>query len=338
MSLPAHRVVVDAENAGTRLDLFVTRSLGGREMPQLSRSGIQRLIDGGQITVNGRPAKASIRLKANDLIDVREAAPSADDLQPENLPVEIIYQDPDLMVINKPAAVIVHPAAGKRTGTLVNALLYHCADLQGIGGKYRPGIVHRLDKDTSGVMVIAKNDSAFDLLARQFKDRTIEKQYVALVWGKLDGLEGTINRPIGRHRSDRKRMSSVHPGAKTREAITEWKVEQIYRFGNQSGNEQFANWVRIRPRTGRTHQIRVHFADIGHPIVGDPVYGRAAARQARGTAVGDFSRQALHAEKIAFQHPRTGAMVSFTAPLAADIRALLKEIEKAGVDKKLRFK
>jgi 23S rRNA pseudouridine1911/1915/1917 synthase len=244
--------------------------------------------------------------------------------------LQIIYEDQDCIVVNKAPGMVVHPAAGRSHGTLVNALLYHCADLQGIGGEYRPGIVHRLDKDTSGAMIVAKNDFAFHQLAQQFKKRTVEKEYVALVWGKLAREEGIIDRPIGRHRSDRKRMSSIHPLAKVRQAVTEWKVEHIYRIENETQGESWLSWLRIKPRTGRTHQIRVHLADLGHPVVGDRVYGYR--RPNGNSACARFPRQVLHAEKITFIHPRSGAPITLVAPMGEDICELLKQLSSKGVD------
>src|SRR5712692_10090879 len=206
MQLP----VVDREHAGMRLDLFLARQrLGPPGAGEWSRSGIQRMIQGGQIVLNGRRTKPSTRLRASDLIEIRELPLKDTELVPEPIPLDVLYEDGDCIVINKPPGLVVHPAAGWKNGTLVNALLYHCPDLPGIGGERRPGIVHRLDKDTSGVMVVAKNGGAFQDLAAQFKDRRVAKEYLAVVWGRMARQKGAIDRSIGRHRSDRKRMSSV---------------------------------------------------------------------------------------------------------------------------------
>ncbi len=329
------QLIIDDHAAGVRLDVFVTRNFAERQLNGITRSGIQKLIGGGQITINGQKSKPSARLKTNDLVQIRNQEPREVALKPEALPLQIIFEDQDCIVINKAPGMVVHPAAGNFRGTLVNALLHHCSDLQSIGGEYRPGIVHRLDKDTSGAMIIAKNDFAFHRLAQQFKNRTVEKEYVALVWGKLPCESGIIDRPIGRHRSDRKRMSSLYPLAKVREAMTEWSVRQVYRIGNGDRGESWLSWLQIRPRTGRTHQIRVHLADLGYPVVGDRIYGpkRAGIDRSRNSGPYEFARQALHAHKIGFQHPRSGAAMRLIAPLAEDICALLRELDPTGVDK-----
>jgi 23S rRNA pseudouridine1911/1915/1917 synthase len=328
----SHQLIIDDRTAGIRLDLFVTRNFIGSQMNGLTRSAIQKLIGGGQITINGQKSKPSVRLKINDLVRIQTSEPRKIGLEPEALPLRIIYEDQDFIVVNKAPGMVVHPAAGSSHGTLVNALLYHCSDLQGIGGEYRPGIVHRLDKDTSGAMIVAKNDFAFHQLAQQFKNRTVEKEYVALVWGMLASEKGMIDRPIGRHRSDRKRMSSIYPLAKAREALTEWKVQRIYRVECEAQRESWLSWLQVKPRTGRTHQIRVHLADLGHPVVGDRVYGLKKGCGNRSDNCGPhrFSRQALHAQTIAFRHPRSGAPVKFVAPLAEDICNLLKELDPIG--------
>jgi 23S rRNA pseudouridine1911/1915/1917 synthase len=334
VTVSLHKLVVDERMAGMRLDIFLTRNFIAGQVSGLSRSGIQRLIGSGQIILNGQKTKPSARLKANDLVQIQELAPREVALQPEALPLQIIYEDEDCLVVNKAPGIVVHPAAGRCHGTLVNALLHHCADLQGIGGERRPGIVHRLDKDTSGAMIVAKNDFAFYQLARQFKGRTVEKEYVALVWGKLSSEKGIIDRPIGRHRFDRKKMSSRYALSKKREAVTEWKVEKIYQIKDEAQGECWLSWLRIRPRTGRTHQIRVHLADLGHPIVGDRVYGsrRSGSKTTGLLASSGFPRQVLHAERITFKHPRSGAPVRSVAPVPEDICAILKQLRPMGVD------
>jgi 23S rRNA pseudouridine1911/1915/1917 synthase len=326
------KTVVDPRSAGIRLDLFLTRCLANvKNAEGFSRSGIQKLIAEGQITLNGKPARASTRLKTNDLVAIKTLPPKKSKLVAEPIALNVIYEDDDCIVINKAPGIVVHPAAGRTTGTLVNAILYHCPDLQGIGGESRPGIVHRLDKDTSGVMIIAKSMAAFQQLARQFKERRVKKEYVALVLGKPKDEHGIIDRPIGRHRSDRKRMSSIHTLARKREAVTEWSLEKSFRRRDEALSSSWVSLLRLRPRTGRTHQIRVHLADLGYPLVGDKVYGRKRSnptvKNADVSSLDSFSRQALHAERLSLFHPRTGAPMEFYAPLAEDIESLLRTLE-----------
>ena len=324
--------VVEPQSAGIRLDLFLTRCLPDIVKGEgFSRSGIQKLIAEGQITLNGKPAKASARLKTNDLVAIKVLPPKKSTLVAEPIALNVIYEDDDCIVINKAPGIVVHPAAGRTGGTLVNAILYHCPNLQGIGGESRPGIVHRLDKDTSGVMIIAKRMPAFQQLARQFKERRVKKEYLALVRGKLKTDHGIINRPIGRHRSDRKRMSSIHALPRKKEATTEWRVEKTFRRSDEAGESCWFSLLRLKPLTGRTHQIRVHLADLGYPLVGDRLYGRrrpcVAVKDANLSAAGLFPRQALHAERLSLFHPRTGAPMEFYAPLAEDIASLLRTLE-----------
>jgi 23S rRNA pseudouridine1911/1915/1917 synthase len=326
--MSAQQLVIDGRSTGMRLDLYLTRYLIA-ESPwsRLSRGAIQKLIAEGQITLNGVPAKPSTRVKFNDRVHIEPLPPRESKLTSEELPLEILYEDPDCIVINKAPGIVVHPAAGRLTGTLVNALLHHCPELDGIGGERRPGIVHRLDKDTSGVMIVAKNGMALQNLVAQFKNRTVQKEYVALVWGKMELEKGTIDRPIGRHRSDRKRMSSVHFLHKRREAVTEWRAEERFAFGAVGNTRRWLTLLRLRPRTGRTHQIRVHLADLGYPLVGDRVYGRkrnsGMTKPPIVPAVDEFPRQALHAEKLAIDHVRTGQRMDFCAPLPKDLQDLL---------------
>jgi 23S rRNA pseudouridine1911/1915/1917 synthase len=326
------KTVVDSKSAGARLDLFLTRCLANpKNSQEFSRSEIQKLIAEGQITLNGKSARASARVKSNDLVVVRTLPPKSPGLVAEPIALDVIHQDDDCIVINKAAGMVVHPAAGTNTGTLVNAILYHCPDLQGIGGESRPGIVHRLDKDTSGVMIVAKNAAAFHQLARQFKERQVKKEYLAVVLGKPKDRHGIIDRPIGRHRSDRKRMSSLHALAKKREAITEWVVEKSFRRKEEAPSASWVSLLRLVPKTGRTHQIRVHLADMGHPLVGDKVYGRKrpnpTAKSGGVSGSDSFPRQALHAERLSLFHPRTGDLMEFYAPLAQDIQSLLQALE-----------
>lgn len=319
---------IDEQSAGMRLDLFLA-SQRAEAAPQgaLSRSEIQRLIAAGQITLNGVAAKPSTRIKVHDHVEIRSLPARETDLKPEALPLDILYEDADCLVINKPSGIVVHPAAGRASGTLVNALLHHCADLPGIGGERRPGIVHRLDKETSGVMIVAKNMLAFQKLVAQFKNRAVLKEYLGLAWGTIVPAEGRVDRPIGRHRSDRKRMSSTHFLQKARPALTEWRVEEHFALSHEKSRASVGvSLVRLRPRTGRTHQLRVHLADMGYPLVGDRIYGRkrkGSTDQASDRVVEAFARQALHAEKLAIEHVRTGRRMEFSAPLADDMRELL---------------
>lgn len=313
-----------------RLDLFLARRRLAPGIGGLSRSGIQKMIQTGQIFLNGLRAKPSARLRTNDVIEIRELPIKDTELLPEPIPIDILYEDADCIVVNKAPGMVVHPAAGRRKGTLVNALLYHCPDLRGIGGERRPGIVHRLDKDTSGAMIVAKHERAFGRLASQFKERRILKEYLALVWGRLDQQRGLIHRPIGRHRSDRKRMSSLHTVSRLRDATTEWRVEECFGVGSPSDPFSWVTWLRVIPRTGRTHQIRVHLSDHGYPIVGDKIYGRRRqSLQSSLVAVPDlvdFPRQALHAEKLRFNHPDTGTPLEIHAPLFPDMKDLLERL------------
>jgi 23S rRNA pseudouridine1911/1915/1917 synthase len=329
--------VVDSPSVGMRLDLFLARHFLDAASPiGLSRSGIQRMIAGGQVTLNRERVKSSTRLRINDVVEIENLSLRKSPLKPEPVALDILYEDKDCIVINKAPGIVVHPAAGRNSGTLVNALLYHCPDLQGIGGERRPGIVHRLDKDTSGAMIIAKNDMAYQQLARQFKERSVNKEYLALVWGRLEPATGTIDRPIGRHRSDRKKMSSVYFLAKRRPAVTEWCVEKYFVAPGEGANAAWLSWVRLKPRTGRTHQIRVHLADLKYPLVGDKVYARqrksrAVVKQAE-SRLDVFPRQALHAEKLEINHPRSGERIKFLAPLADDLRELLGDLRPSAIE------
>jgi 23S rRNA pseudouridine1911/1915/1917 synthase len=257
------------------------------------------------------------------------------EISSEALPLAVLYEDSDCMVINKAPGMTVHPAAGHWSGTLVNALLHHCPDIEGIGGVRRPGIVHRLDKDTSGVIITAKNMLAYQSLVRQFKERRVEKEYVAVARGRVSTEQGTIDRPVGRHRSDRKRMSSVHFLNRAREAVTEWAVEERFAIGAGATPSGFATLLRLRPRTGRTHQIRVHLADLGYPLVGDRVYGkkrRVGATESLGDSIIEsFPRQALHAERLILNHPRSGRRIEFVASLPDDLNELLRCLRAASV-------
>lgn len=325
-------VVSDPDQVGMRLDLFLAgQVLDPSTGLAPSRSMLQKMIARGEVLLNGKTAKPGARLKTGDVIEVRWMPSRPTGLTPEALPLDILYEDEDCIVLNKAPGMVVHPAAGRKEGTLVNALLYRFPDLEGIGGERRPGIVHRLDKDTSGVMVVAKNDRAFHRLASQFKEQRVRKEYLALVWGRLDKARGRIDRPIGRDRRDRKKMSSLRSLPGRRAAVTEWEAVDTFRVAPTT--DRFGGWVtllRVRPLSGRTHQIRVHLADQGHPVVGDKVYGRKPQEViksgVRHPELKDFARQALHAEKLAFEHPSTGRAMEFRAPLPADMRRLLESM------------
>lgn len=306
-------IVVPGDAAGVRLDRFLTSVLG-----DYSRSKIQQLIRDGQVLVGGQVVKANRSVKEGDRVSLAtvpaaEAAPAA-----EALPLSILYQDQDLVVVDKPAGMVVHPAAGHTRGTLVNALLHHVKDLSGIGGERRPGIVHRLDRGTSGVVVVAKHDAAHERLARQFRDREVEKEYLALVWGEV--MAGRrIDAPIGRDPTNRKKMSSR--GRRAREAVT--RITGAEHFG------RVLTLVRVAIHTGRTHQIRVHLSAIGHPIVGDPLYGGVHRRLPGDLrAIAHLDRPFLHAAKLAFKHPADGRRMEFTSELPEDLQRVLDQLSQ----------
>jgi len=294
-----------ADRSGERLDTFIAR-----RCPELSRSHARRLIDDRLVSVDGRHGKASERVTAGLGVRVTIPPPETIDLAPEAIPLTIIYQDADIIVLDKPAGLTVHPAPGHPSGTLVNALLAACPDLRGIAGTLRPGIVHRLDKDTSGLMVVAKNDRAQRALQQQLKDREVHKTYLALVQGVPKPREGMIEAPIGRHPKNRKKMAVVAGG---REAITKYRVREEFAAGRYS-------LLEIEPITGRTHQIRVHMSALGHAIIGDPTYGRRSDL---------IARQALHASKLAFAMPVGGRQIEFESPLPPDIREAVERLRNA---------
>jgi len=299
--MTTHRHIVADEQRGQRLDQFLHA-----EMPEHSRAFLQKLIDDHHILVNDRPAKPSYSVRIGDQINVKIPAPRPLETQPEEIPLDVLFEDADIIVVNKPAGMVVHPAAGNYDGTLVNALLHHCrGQLAGIGGVERPGIVHRLDKGTSGCLVVAKTDFAHQSLVAQFKERTTHKIYRAICWGRFSKPTGKIETLIGRSEHNRQKMSTrVRRG---RAALTDYRVlEQRAEFAV----------VELAIHTGRTHQIRVHMAHIGHPIVGDAVYGGA-----RTTDI-VVDRPLLHAYKLGFAHPRTGQRLEFEAPIPADIAKL----------------
>jgi 23S rRNA pseudouridine1911/1915/1917 synthase len=303
----SHTLTVPDDADGVRLDRFLVSVLGDR-----SRSQIQRLIKQGQVLVAGQVAKANRPLRAGQHVAVEEVAPVDPQPQSEPLPLEILYEDGDIVVVNKPPGMVVHPAAGHSRGTLVNALLHHVSGLSGIGGELRPGIVHRLDRGTSGVMVVAKHDAAHAELARQFHDREVEKEYVALVWGTVTAGR-RIDAPIGRDPANRKRMSAR--ARRSRTAVT--RIVRAQPLGPLT-------LAHIAIHTGRTHQIRVHLSAIGHPVVGDSLYG-GVHRRVGGDIhpIRRLERPFLHAARLAFTHPADGRIVSFTAPLPPDLQQVL---------------
>ena len=291
------------EIGGERLDVFLAD-----RRSDLSRSRIRKLIDDGHVTVDGRPGKPSTRLSASQTVMLEVPPPSPAELQPWDVPLSIVFEDEDLIVIDKPAGMTVHPAPGNEDHTLANAVLAHAPDIEGIGGERRPGIVHRLDKDTSGLIIIAKNERVHANLSDQFKSREVSKVYLALVVGHPSPPEADIDAPIGRHPHDRQRMAIVSTG---RPSITRYRVVTSY---------SRSTLVEARPRTGRTHQIRVHLSSVGHPVVGDTTYGRLAE---------GLSRQFLHAHHLAFTHPASGETIRFTAELPSDLRSYLDRLVPA---------
>ena len=301
-----HQIVVDEKTAGSRLDALCA---GIDE--NLSRKYIKELIANGFVQVDHTHKKPSYNVKEGELIYLCVPEPEAYKVEPEAIPLDIVYEDGDVLVVNKPVGMVVHPAPGTRSGTLVNALLYHTRDLSGINGVLRPGIVHRIDKDTSGLLMVAKNDLAHQSLASQLAAHSITRQYRALVKGRVEPDSGTIDMPIGRHPRDRVRMATVEGG---RDAITHFTVERRYK--------QPYTLMTFRLETGRTHQIRVHMQAIGHPIAGDPLYGGVKGNPFATTG------QLLHAEKIGFVHPRTEEYMEFSAPVPAAFQQVLDFLEK----------
>ncbi|HEX5873474.1 MAG TPA: RluA family pseudouridine synthase [Pyrinomonadaceae bacterium] len=305
---------IGPEHAGLRLDAFLASQL-----ENWSRARLQKLIENEDILVNGKVAKPSYKLRENDEIEVELPPPATTGFAPENIPIDIVYEDETLLVVNKPAGLVVHPAAGTPSGTLANALAYHFQQLPGSGTGVRPGIVHRLDRDTSGLLVVAKTESALENLSDQFRDRTVFKSYVALVHGRVQANSGRIDQPIARDPSNRTRMAVVRGG---RNSLTLYRVRRTY--------DRFT-LLDVELKTGRTHQIRVHLAWIKHPVVGDETY--AAGRdntipdpQLR-TRLRNLKRQFLHAEKLAFAHPVTKEIVRFEASLPVDLSEFLAQLE-----------
>ena len=297
-------MILIADMAGERLDAFVARAAEG-----LTRSAAQKLIEEGYVNRNGKPAKKNDKLNIGDEISVTLPEAKPVDIVPKEIPLEIVYEDEDVLVINKPKGLVVHPAAGHQEDTLVNGLLYSHADrLSGINGELRPGIVHRIDKDTSGLLAVAKNDLAHTVLASQLKDHSMARTYEAIVCGSFKEDSGTVDAPIGRHPTDRKKMCVTERNGKS--AVTHWEVVARYRGYTH---------VRCRLQTGRTHQIRVHMAHIGHPILGDTVYGRKKPELGQ-------SSQCLHAGVLCFAHPRDGRPVMVMADLPAYFKEVLEKL------------
>ena len=295
---------IKAEEGGMRIDKFLAD-----ELPELTRSHIQKLIKEEMISVNSYPVKANYKLNSDDAIFVRIPEPELPDIVPENIPLDILYEDQDILIVNKPKGMVVHPAPGHYTGTLVNAVMYHCKDnLSGINGITRPGIVHRIDKDTTGSLLICKNDASHRYFADLLKEHAITRKYHAVVCGNLKEDTGTVNAPVGRHPTDRKKMSTRC--ANGRPAVTHYKV--LERFGDYT-------YIECILETGRTHQIRVHMASIGHPVLGDTVYGPAKCPF-------KLEGQTLHAKILGIRHPDTGEYMEFDAPLPEYFEILLKKL------------
>ena len=299
-------MILYADTPGERLDAFLARC-----GENLTRSAAQRLIEEGHVTLNGKPARKNDKLKPGDAVSVTVPEPKAVDIAPTEMKLDIAYEDEDVIVINKPKGLVVHPAVGHQDDTLVNGLLYALGDdLSGINGELRPGIVHRIDKDTSGLLAVAKNDYAHTVLASQLKDHSMHRVYEAIVCGSFREDSGTVNAPIGRHPSDRKKMCVTARNSK--EAVTHWEVVARYRGYTH---------IRCKLETGRTHQIRVHMAHIGHPILGDTVYGHKSKELGQDT-------QCLHAGTLCFAHPRDGRPVMVFAPLPDYFRQVIEKLER----------
>jgi 23S rRNA pseudouridine1911/1915/1917 synthase len=308
---------VDQHQRGQRLDIFLPQN-----DQSLSRSQVKRAIEEGDVLLNGLAPKPSQRLKEGDIIRLTQRPAQESVAIPQEIPLNIVYEDAAIIVVNKQAGMVVHPAPGNYDHTLVNALLFHCHDLSGIGGVLRPGIVHRLDKGTSGLIVAAKSDAAHRNLAAQFKNHEVDKTYRALVWGDIKGDQGEIVLPVGRHPGDRKKMSTK--SKRGRDAITYWKVSQRYGI---------ATLLDVEIKTGRTHQIRVHLSDRGYPVVGDAVYGNASKIRtvtdaALKSQLKALDRQALHAAKLSFVHPAKGERVVFTAEMPEDMAGLCTQLSR----------
>jgi 23S rRNA pseudouridine1911/1915/1917 synthase len=308
--------MVESEQAGGRLDQFLARQLG------FSRARLQKLLKSGRVLVNGEPRPASYRVRAADSVVISVPEPSPTHLAPEALPLDILFEDQDLLVVNKPPGLVVHPGAGHNKGTLLNALVHHCPDLKDIGEVSRPGLVHRLDKDTSGLMVVAKTSLAHAALVAQFQAHVITKQYQALVWGRLPEREGEIDREVGRHPTARQKMS-IH-ARRGKRAVTFWRVLQEFPGP--------FTLVELSPQTGRTHQLRVHLASMGHQVLGDATYGGGVSRLAGHPSLTGLKplvhRQLLHAWRLGITHPRTCEPMAWETPLPEDFQAVVDYLEE----------
>lgn len=300
--------IVEGTDAGSRLDKCLAMML-----PDLTRTRLQQFINDGLVLVNGKKEKNSYKVQAEDLIEIELPEDKEMEILPENIPLDIVYEDADVVIVNKPNGMIVHPSVGVTTGTLVNALLYHCQDLSGINGVIRPGIVHRIDKETSGLLMVAKNDKAHHHLSEQLRDHTVERSYVALVHGNIAHEFGTIDAPIGRDSKDRQKMTVTDHNAK--QARTNFRV--LERF-----EQEDLTLIECRLETGRTHQIRVHMAFIDHPVYGDPKYGYRRDDHSFG--------QYLHAKTLGFIHPTTNELMEFESPLPKEFEEKLKELRNRG--------
>ncbi len=302
--------IVTSSEAGQRIDVFLSLKTG------ITRSQIQKAIDRGDVFVSGKIIENKYRIRQGDVILINLKEKKDEGLIPQNIPIEILFKDEYVIVVNKPAGIVVYPAAGHEDGTLMNAITYHCGTIVAPGAPLRPGVVHRLDKDTSGVMVIALNDISYYNLIEQFRKRTINRKYIALVYGIMNEDSGEIIRKIGRSESDRKKMSThVKKG---KEALTRWRVIKKL---------PFATIIEAKLGTGRTHQIRVHFASIGHPVLGDRVYGKKCEIQLKTGKKIVFPRQMLHAEMLGFIHPATNEYLEFSSPLPDDMEKTIREME-----------
>lgn len=312
------RIVVPPKQSKVRLDVYLTH-----QVENATRNKVQKAIQDGAVLINGKRVKPSYPIAPNDIIDITFPRPPRPEAKPENIPLDVIYEDDQLLIVNKAAGMVTHPAYGNYTGTLVNALLHHCNKLSKVNTELRPGIVHRLDKETTGLMVIAKNNVAHHVLAKQFSKRTIDREYWAIVWGKFKQPKGTIEANLGRSKKDRKKVAVTAEG---KHAITEYEVLKQF---------DFLSLVRLKLKTGRTHQIRVHLAHIGHPVFGDPTYGgrsntwgglEGKKAQHAQNLLKIISRQALHAKTIGFIHPKTKVSVKFESELPEDMKEVIEKI------------
>lgn len=308
--------IVSSLDVGTRIDSYIASN------SEFTRSAIQKMLDNGSILVNGKEIAKNYKLKRGDIVTLTPPEPIPDKAEPQNIPIEIIYEDEHLAIVNKPKGMVVHPGAGNPDGTMVNALLYKLGNsLSGINGVLRPGIVHRIDRDTSGILIVAKNDAAHVTVAQQIKEHSFDRIYHTLVVGNLKDDEGTVEGNIGRHPKDRMKMAIVKDGGKP--AVTHYRV--LKRFEKKGNNPAF-NYVEVRLETGRTHQIRVHMASIGHPVAGDTVYGGGNSEFERRYA-DLFAGQCLHAKYIGFIHPITGKRMEFDSPLPNYFEEILKKLD-----------